>query len=320
MTGRCMSRKAGACCRMFAGHRDSHESWYGERWDDGDAAVADTTPETPAAQIAEALAPADLKYSEMPKCARCGHLPAAHQDGRCHVPDCACVAPAPLPALPVERLSDWFEATNQKLTTADGGRPPSYGDIFTDLQDGVRLVGFLLNERDAMPASHAPLPVDLARLRQDVEKERIAPVQGYKPGIPWSMHLRAYAAYCNQHGEQKALLDLDGKNCRGGFHVEELDEFIPSWREELTEAYHLRKRVEALEQERDGLSFNLDAAVDALANCQAKRDELQERAERAEAALTQLQEEVRLASNRASNRLMTPEKLAELLREPSHGQ
>jgi predicted nucleic acid-binding Zn-ribbon protein len=153
-----------------------------------------------------------------------------------------------------------------------------------------------------------------------VEKERIAPVQGYKPGIPWSMHLRAYAAYCNQHGEQKALLDLDGKNCRGGFHVEELDEFIPSWREELTEAYHLRKRVEALEQERDGLSFNLDAAVDALANCQAKRDELQERAERAEAALTQLQEEVRLASNRASNRLMTPEKLAELLREPSHGQ
>jgi hypothetical protein len=87
-----------------------------------------------------------------------------------------------------------------------------------------------------------------------VEKERIAPVQGYKPGIPWSMHLRAYAAYCNQHGEQKALLDLDGKNCRGGFHVEELDEFIPSWREELTEAYHLRKRVEALEQERDAAS------------------------------------------------------------------
>jgi hypothetical protein len=291
MTGRCMSRKAGACCRMFAGHRDSHESWYGERWDDGDAAVADTTPETPAAQIAEALAPAPPLPEATPR--------KVDIEGRC------------TNFSPPEWAGHWRDWHRGHGCELDPGPCPCCG-----LFPRCPMCG---KERGPI-ASPAPLPVDLARLRQDVEKERIAPVQGYKPGIPWSMHLRAYAAYCNQHGEQKALLDLDGKNCRGGFHVEELDEFIPSWREELTEAYHLRKRVEALEQERDGLSFNLDAAVDALANCQAKRDELQERAERAEAALTQLQEEVRLASNRASNRLMTPEKLAELLREPSHGQ
>jgi hypothetical protein len=44
MTGRCMSRKDGACCRLHEGHRDSHENWYGERWDDGDAAVGDMRP------------------------------------------------------------------------------------------------------------------------------------------------------------------------------------------------------------------------------------------------------------------------------------
>lgn len=62
---------------------------------------------------------------------------------------------------------------------------------------------------------------------------KIAPVQGYPPGIPWEMHLRAYAKYCERCGHQKALIDLEGRNCRGGFHVGELDQFIPGWREEL---------------------------------------------------------------------------------------
>lgn len=62
---------------------------------------------------------------------------------------------------------------------------------------------------------------------------KIAPVQGYAPGIPWEMHLRAYAVYCDKCGPQPAMIDLEGRNCRGGFYVGELDQFIPGWREEL---------------------------------------------------------------------------------------
>lgn len=61
--------------------------------------------------------------------------------------------------------------------------------------------------------------------------EKRAPVQGYAPGIPWALHLEAYAAYCKKWSPQPALIDLDGRNCRGGFAVDELDEFVPGWRE-----------------------------------------------------------------------------------------
>jgi hypothetical protein len=66
-----------------------------------------------------------------------------------------------------------------------------------------------------------------------MEKEKRAPVQGYPPGIPWAMHLRAYEVYSKKWGPQPAMIDLEGRYCRGGFHVEELNEFIPGWRHEL---------------------------------------------------------------------------------------
>lgn len=70
--------------------------------------------------------------------------------------------------------------------------------------------------------------------------EKRAPVQGYSAGIPWDMHLRAYDAYRKRYGPQKSLIDLEGRNCRGGFHTDELDEFIPGWREELAVVTQLR--------------------------------------------------------------------------------
>ena len=82
-------------------------------------------------------------------------------------------------------------------------------------------------------------------------KEKIAPVQGYTPGIPWSMHLEAYDVYRNRWGAQPALIDLDGRNCRGGFSVRELDEFIPGWRDRLSELVKLREEVTRL---RSGLA------------------------------------------------------------------
>lgn len=76
---------------------------------------------------------------------------------------------------------------------------------------------------------------------------KIAPVQGYNPGIPWSLHLEAYDAYCKKYGGQEALIDLAGRGCRGGFGVGELDTFIPGWRDKVSEIGKLRAKVAELE-------------------------------------------------------------------------
>lgn len=80
-------------------------------------------------------------------------------------------------------------------------------------------------------------------------KEKMAPVQGYTPGIPWAMHLEAYDAYSKKWAPQPALIDLEGRGCRGGFSTGELDDFIPGWRERLSERTALKRRVAELEQQ-----------------------------------------------------------------------
>jgi hypothetical protein len=91
--------------------------------------------------------------------------------------------------------------------------------------------------------------------------EKIAPVQGFSAGIPWSMHLRAYDAYCKEYGPQSALIDLEGRNCRGGFSTGELDSFGPGWREELSE-------IRRLEAERDTEHRHLEElATEAIGIC-----------------------------------------------------
>jgi hypothetical protein len=83
---------------------------------------------------------------------------------------------------------------------------------------------------DAQPAAAVP--------------ERMAPVQGYKAGIPWSLHLEAYDAYSKKWAPQQALIE---GGCRGGFGTGELDEFIPGWREKAAEIGRLRARIATLE-------------------------------------------------------------------------
>jgi hypothetical protein len=68
-------------------------------------------------------------------------------------------------------------------------------------------------------------------------EHKMAPVQGWPQGIPWSLHLEAYAAYCKKWGPQPALIE---GWCRGGFGTEELDEFIPGWRDKVSEITRLR--------------------------------------------------------------------------------
>jgi len=97
-------------------------------------------------------------------------------------------------------------------------------------------------ELTALSAERDRLAGELVKIN-----DKRAPVQGYSPGIPWEMHLRAYDAYSKKYGRQDALIDLEGRNCRGGFGCTELDMFVPGWREELSERTKLiTERDEAL--------------------------------------------------------------------------
>lgn len=89
--------------------------------------------------------------------------------------------------------------------------------------------------------------------------EKRAPVQGYPGGIPWAIHLEAYEVYCRRWGAQPALIDLEGRNCRGGFSTGELDDFIPGWRDRVAEFGKLKTEVQQLRSERDRLAAECEA-------------------------------------------------------------
>lgn len=90
---------------------------------------------------------------------------------------------------------------------------------------------------------HAAIESDEREKGEAVTEERLAPVQGYSAGIPWSLHLEAYDAYREKYGKQQALIE---GGCRGGFGARELDEFIPGWRDRVSEIGKLRAEVKEL--------------------------------------------------------------------------
>lgn len=100
-------------------------------------------------------------------------------------------------------------------------------------------------------------------------KEKRAPVQGYVQGIPWELHLEAYNAYSKKWSPQPALIDLEGRNCRGGFSTGELDMFIPGWREKVSviaqlkaEIADLRVSLESALTEKDADAVRLDFVIE----------------------------------------------------------
>lgn len=63
-----------------------------------------------------------------------------------------------------------------------------------------------------------------------------------KPGpttIPWETADRAYSVYSARYGKEQSLERIAE---RGGFGARELDEFIPGWRDELSEFRALEAR------------------------------------------------------------------------------
>lgn len=103
-----------------------------------------------------------------------------------------------------------------------------------------------------------PTLQELTSLTWPDGRPKIAPVQGYPQGIPWSLHLKAYEQYAKKYSGQLALIDLEHRGCRGGFSTGELDMFVPGWRNEVEELRKLqafRKEVTLIESElRRGMS------------------------------------------------------------------
>lgn len=97
--------------------------------------------------------------------------------------------------------------------------------------------------------------VSLQFKKQDAQKEKTAPVQGYPQGIPWFLHLEAYAVYSKKWGPQPALIDLEVRNCRGGFSTEELDEFIPGWRDKVSDFRNLQTEIMRLKTVTDDMKM-----------------------------------------------------------------
>lgn len=148
--------------------------------------------------------------------------------------------------------------------------------------------------------------------------EKIAPVQGYLAGIPWAMHLRAYDVYCKEHRPQKALIE---GGCRKGFHVGELDEFIPGWREELSELHQLRAAVAkqssslALAEENRVLRVHLDQLIEATTNLLIHVD-----TSTCGSALLTFYHEAKSAKDRALAALSTPSPNPHSQREEAFGE
>lgn len=104
---------------------------------------------------------------------------------------------------------------------------------------GDRLIDALQRGLAGRVCSTVMIPADVADEllgilagARELPAPKRAPVQGLPGGIPWHVHLEAYAAYCREHRPQPALIEGE---CRGGFGIEELDAFVPGWRDRLNE-------------------------------------------------------------------------------------
>jgi hypothetical protein len=71
---------------------------------------------------------------------------------------------------------------------------------------------------------------------------------GLRPAVPASVALRAYEVYCHVYGPQPAMVDLAGRQCRGGFGIGELLAFLyahsfpkEEWEARVREAFERPK-------------------------------------------------------------------------------
>jgi len=122
---------------------------------------------------------------------------------------------------------------------------------------------------DALTQARSERDEAVAKLKKETPP-KMAPVQGYAPGIPWELHLKAYAVYCERYGPQKAMIE---GWCRGGFGASELDMFIPGWRDEVDPINQMKRSLttargiigELVTRGRDNTLFDSDILTRAAA-------------------------------------------------------
>ena len=109
--------------------------------------------------------------------------------------------------------------------------------------------------------------------------------------IPWEIAEAAYIEYARKYGKSQTLERMAE---RGGFHVDELDMFRPSWRAEIVlldsareEITDLRKRLEESERQNIDDALMLDAAGSDIYNL--RLDLAKERAAREKAEAEELE-------------------------------
>lgn len=129
--------------------------------------------------------------------------------------------------------------------------------------------------------------------------EKLFPIQrerGAAPHpirIPWSVAERAYSIYSAKYGRDQSLERLAE---RGGFGPGEMDEFLPGWRDEVSEITKLRtevKRLEALLHSADttpasGWASELAAARENVSGTAALLSEAQAEVDRVTLALNNI--------------------------------
>jgi hypothetical protein len=111
---------------------------------------------------------------------------------------------------------------DESLLTSDDGRCDAFGHKNRELFRGR--YGSL--DRPYTMVSTICL-VCATKDHRTIDEPKTAPVQG-GPRIPWAIHLEAWDAYRKKwdYGGQSA----ERLAQRGGFHADEMDEFVPDWR------------------------------------------------------------------------------------------
>lgn len=79
--------------------------------------------------------------------------------------------------------------------------------------------------------------------------------------IPWSLAEKAYSTYTAKHGSRSSLEDFAR---RGGFGADELDYFVPGWRDEVSEITSLRSQLAEAKIKIDQLEHSRGLARDRL--------------------------------------------------------
>jgi hypothetical protein len=105
------------------------------------------------------------------------------------------------------------------------------------------------------------------------EAARVFPIQpavrGYPRAaaplsVPWSVAERAYGVYASRYGTSQSLERLAE---RSGFAVEEMDDFYPPWREEVSEIAALRAERDRLREALGVAIGEIEADTDAVRTC-----------------------------------------------------